>query len=55
LKDVAHGVAISLRGLGLDGARHDLLLEILAKVNAIELRSSSDGESTRVALQPETP
>jgi hypothetical protein len=55
LKDVAHGVAISLRGLGLGGARHDLLLEILAKVNAIEMMSSFNGGSTQVAPQSGTP
>ena len=54
LMGVAHGVAISLRDLGLGCARHDLLLEILAKVNAIEVRSSLNG-STRVAPQSGTP
>jgi hypothetical protein len=47
LKEVARGVAIALRGLGFDGARHDVMVEILAKVNAIEARLSANGGSTR--------
>ncbi|HKU68248.1 MAG TPA: hypothetical protein VJP85_10770 [Candidatus Baltobacteraceae bacterium] len=49
LKEVAYGVAVALRNLGLEGERRDVLLEILAKLNVIEGELSRSGASTPTA------